>query len=801
MAVNYTYSAEYQSSSVKTSLEKAFQSCISPAKQQRELTEEDNEDSYAVLQEYFTTSSNSSSDFKRMLGLASASSSKEEQFFRSVTNRSRDTISCNVQLSDLNELSNYIKSEAVDRCKMAAMCKDEERTSKINLSLSALQACICSYGRFEPQTHHQMKIMMAYYLEDSKLKEASLMAVELYCGQAKLDRAKDRFLIDRCHGLFNDISVIENSETRHIKAGIALCTLQHFLPHVSSENRQAFEKKLARLSILSETSSTKVDIPSVPSTKILIDTVKTCCACIAGEHKHQVISQVEGQLLELQTGALDCRRSAQIWLERFVALVTGYSFHDPECKIFLATKKKSPIFEYSDNGMFLPGNVEVTKSEFEQRLTKSMEDFSDIPREIVQIKTKSRKVFNGLANNIIVLEGSSGVGKSELSRKIPEGIFTGHHRSEINLGSVGGKYDILGHGLGILSASPGKFTQSLMSRGKDQPVIIIHELDKPDKQIQNTVATILEFKEPFTDPYFNFPVYLNQAFFIITYNNKDALIDHLKDRINPYTITIPDPTKNGVEKAANKLLRQFLKTLNRDQIHIPANYLSKFLEYVSSDTSYRDVREKAEKFASIIHDRTDGNSSVNSVTGYIMSEFLNEGFISSLDIKPYLHQNKLYEFKKITLQSVFLSAPSVRFKDTITHTYMCNNVKISLSRNLLRFVLIGSCANPYPHSCERIIATDKTKAHILRFETAKEKSNETARSDVYPTVLEFSPILVTDSENNNSIKIFEPMDDDLVRTTNLSIYISECTFRTPPQPEIHFPPLFDDYPNASTYPV
>lgn len=177
-------------------------------------------------------------------------------------------------------------------------------------------------------------------------------------------------------------------------------------------------------------------------------------------------------------------------------------------------------------------NLEISKAE--TILNEDHYGLEDVKKRILEFIAVSH-LKGSVQGKILCLSGPPGVGKTSIAKSIAHAIDREFFRF-----SVGGLSDVAelkGHRRTYVGAMPGKAVQALKKTKKENPLILIDEIDKMGRGWQgDPTAALLEMLDPeqngtFLDHYLDVPVDLSKVLFICTANTTETIPEPLRDRM------------------------------------------------------------------------------------------------------------------------------------------------------------------------------------------------------------------------------------------------------------------------------
>jgi len=236
-------------------------------------------------------------------------------------------------------------------------------------------------------------------------------------------------------------------------------------------------------------------------------------------------------------------------------------------------------------------------------------------------------------STIICLVGPPGVGKTTLAKSIANSL--NKKFVKISVGGVSDEAEIMGHRRTYLGANPGKIIQGMKKVGVNNPVFLIDEVDKINKDYRgDPTACLLEVLDReqnkyFCDNYIEEEFDLSHVLFILTANDISLIPSALRDRLE--IIELSSYTNFDKKEIAKKYLipKLFKKYKIRDyNVSINDFAINKIIEDYTKEAGARELERKIEQ-----------------ICRKIIYEDIHDEIVKVSNLKKYLGPTKYYHQK------------------------------------------------------------------------------------------------------------------------------------------------------------
>lgn len=296
--------------------------------------------------------------------------------------------------------------------------------------------------------------------------------------------------------------------------------------------------------------------------------------------------------------------------------------------------ESGPIKTYIEYMLSLPWNKfddEITNiKEVENKLNLSHYGLNDVKERILDYIAV--KQVTDTDSPIICLVGPPGVGKTSLAIQIANSLNRKY--AKISVGGIDDEADIVGHRRTYIGSIPGMIINGIKKAGVSNPVFIIDEIDKMNKNIKGDPASSLlevldkEQNKHFVDHYIEEEYDLSKVFFITTANYIENIPNELLDRLE--IIEVNSYSKYDKFNIAKDYL---IKKRNKDY-NMKLKFLDDAIKYIIDNYTYeagvRDLDRKIDTiFRKVIRNNLEKRTKLNTIDISIVKDFLKDKTVNS----------------------------------------------------------------------------------------------------------------------------------------------------------------------------
>ena len=248
----------------------------------------------------------------------------------------------------------------------------------------------------------------------------------------------------------------------------------------------------------------------------------------------------------------------------------------------------------------------------------------------VKALLKKRNLDQTLSKGtILCFIGPPGVGKTSLANSIAVALKRSLIR--IALGGLEDVNELKGHRRTYVGAMPGRVVQGIIDAGTMNPVIVLDEIDKINRNMRgDPSATLLEILDPeqnhnFRDYYLNFDIDLSNSIFIATANDRSMIPHALQDRLEFIELNSYTPDEK-FEIAKKYLVNQELKKhgILKKELSISPGALKLIIERYTREAGVRNLRMQIAKVTRKCAKRLLDQENKISINPRNLSEFLDK---------------------------------------------------------------------------------------------------------------------------------------------------------------------------------
>lgn len=253
----------------------------------------------------------------------------------------------------------------------------------------------------------------------------------------------------------------------------------------------------------------------------------------------------------------------------------------------------------------LPWN-EFTEDNFDLKKAKKVLDkdhygLSDVKDRILE-HLAVLKLKKDMKAPILCLYGPPGVGKTSLGKSIAEAI--GRKYVRMSLGGVRDEAEIRGHRKTYIGAMPGRIIQNLKKVESSNPVFVLDEIDKINRDMHGDPSSALletldpEQNDSFYDNYVEQDFDLSNVLFIATCNNLSTIQPALRDRLEIIEVT-GYTLEEKVEIAKRHLIPKQIQEhgLKKSQFKLGKEELSYIIDGYTRESGVRGLDKTIAKLA------------------------------------------------------------------------------------------------------------------------------------------------------------------------------------------------------------
>ncbi len=235
--------------------------------------------------------------------------------------------------------------------------------------------------------------------------------------------------------------------------------------------------------------------------------------------------------------------------------------------------------------------------------------------EYLSVLQRSKKV----KGPILCFIGPPGVGKTSLVKSIAESL--NRQYSKFALGGVRDEAEIRGHRKTYLGSMPGKIVTLIKKAKKNNPIILLDEIDKMGADFRGDPASaLLEVLDPeqnahFVDHYLEVEYDISQVIFIATANSYSNLPRALLDRMEIINIS-GYVEQEKIQIAKNYLIpKQFkMHAINKDEITIDEEVILELIRYYTRESGVRSLEREIATLTRKALKRILSNKNIKSIS-------------------------------------------------------------------------------------------------------------------------------------------------------------------------------------------
>ena len=264
---------------------------------------------------------------------------------------------------------------------------------------------------------------------------------------------------------------------------------------------------------------------------------------------------------------------------------------------------KIPFGKFANMPININNSTEKIHEYFEtcmNKLNDSVHGLDKVKEEILNYIAQFVSTDNKSSPRVIGLQGSAGVGKTQLiKRGLSECL--GRPMKFLSMGGIRDSSHFLGFEFTYSGSRHGIIVQSLIDTGVMNPIIFMDELDKVSNttdgiDVQNLLIHLTDPVQnmEFHDKYFaGINIDLSKVVLVFSFNDIDLINPILKDRIN--IIKVPDPDEKAKIVIGQKFLVKEIAPnigLNIDDIIFPEETIKHIItSFCKNDKGVRGLKK------------------------------------------------------------------------------------------------------------------------------------------------------------------------------------------------------------------
>lgn len=268
-----------------------------------------------------------------------------------------------------------------------------------------------------------------------------------------------------------------------------------------------------------------------------------------------------------------------------------------------STPEYGILFTYLETMLDLPWDETTPDNYSLNGVEKQLDDdhfgLKDVKERILE-HIAVQKQRKDMKAPILCLYGPPGVGKTSLGKSIATAMGRGYAR--ISLGGVHDEAEIRGHRKTYIGAMPGRIINAMKKMKGNNPVLMLDEIDKIDRDIKGDPSSaLLELLDPeqnnrFHDNYLDVDYDLSKVMFIATANDLSTVSRPLLDRMEIIRID-GYAVEEKIEIARRHLVPKALADngFKESEISFTDEALSKIIENYTRESGVRGLEKKIAK--------------------------------------------------------------------------------------------------------------------------------------------------------------------------------------------------------------